>query len=96
MGITLYGDRVTHQLQLLADPRAESIHVAVVLTASAGGPQETRRHETAITHRASSNSWDVFAHPPGADIGGKRRGRRWLANRWTELKQEMGQDFPWG
>ncbi len=73
LNVTLLGDKVTHELGVLADPRAGMVCVAVELTASTGGPCETRRYETRFQHRQSSNTWEVSVHPPSRDLAGRKR-----------------------
>lgn len=73
LNVTLFGDKVTHEFGVLADPQAGTVFVAVVLRASAGGPSETLRYDTRFRYRQDSSTWEVFAHPPSVDFAGRRR-----------------------
>ena len=60
---TVLGEKLTHPLQVLVDPKVEFVVASVIVTASAGGQQETRRYDTNIRYIRATKNYRIHTQP---------------------------------
>lgn len=79
----MLGEKLTHPLQVLVDPKVEFIVASVIVTASAGGQQETRRYDTDIRYIRATKNYRMHTHP-AYRYGAQGEEREGIATRLAE------------